>query len=144
MKISDKGLQLLKDWEGCRLSVYRDAAGLPTIGIGHLIKKGESFTTLTIEQALELLAADLAPFERTVNAGVSVPLAQDQFDALVIFAFNVGAAGFAQSTLLKKLNAGNYDAVPEQLMRWTKAGGKQCQGLVNRRQNEIKLWRGEL
>lgn len=142
MRISPDGLKKLMAWEGCILHVYKDAAGLPTIGVGHLIHHNEDFSKgITTEQAQDLLASDLTRFEAAVNSGVSVPLSQPQYDSMVIFAFNVGVSAFLQSTLLKKLNGGDYDAVPEQLMRWTKAGGKPCPGLVTRRNNEIALWR---
>jgi len=154
MKISDNGIEKLMEWEGVILHVYKDAAGLPTIGVGHLIQKGEDFSKgITHDQAFELLKKDLVRFERVVNTYVKVPLTQNQFDALVAFAFNTGVAAFKSSTLLKKLNAGDYDSVGKttvddkgklvytgEIMRWTKAGGKQCAGLVNRRQNEIELW----
>lgn len=141
MRISPNGLKKLMEWEGCVLHVYKDAAGLPTIGVGHLIRKGEDFSTgLTTEQAQDLLQKDLVRFESVVNEKVKVPLTQNQYDALVSFAFNVGDGAFRQSTLLKRLNAGDYDAVSDQLMRWTKAGGKTCDGLIVRRRNEVKLW----
>ncbi len=141
MRMSERGLAKLKEWEGCILHVYKDAAGLPTIGVGHLIHHNEDYSKgLTEEQALDLLASDLIRFEAVVNNEVKVPLSQSQFDTLVSFTFNVGCQAFRDSTLLKKLNAGDYDAVPNQLMRWTKAGGKQCNGLIARRENECKLW----
>lgn len=141
--LSLKGLKLLKVWEGCILHIYKDSAGYPTIGVGHLIRAGEDFSKgLTNEQAMELLAADISPFEDVVNAKIGVDLTQDQFDALVIFAFNIGTGGFAKSTLVKELNLGHYDQVPTQLRKWNRAGGKVNQGLINRRNNEIKLWQG--
>ena len=154
MHISQNGTKLLAEWEGLRTEVYDDAAGLPTIGVGHLLTQDERDSgKITIqgqavdyrqglsEQAvLDLLAQDLERFEAAVNDGVQVALAQNQFDALVSFAFNVGVQAFKTSTLLKKLNDGFYDEVPAQLRRWTKAGGQTVQGLVNRREKEITLW----
>ena len=141
MKISANGLKKLIEWEGVVLHIYMDSAGLPTIGVGHLIQKGEDYSKgLTTTQAQDLLADDLQRFEEAVNESVTVLLDQNQYDTLVSFAFNVGVGAFRSSTLLKKLNAGDYTAVPEQLMRWTKAGGKPNDGLVARRKNEIKLW----
>jgi lysozyme len=99
---------------------------------------------LTDQQVLDLLSQDVQPAENAVNAGVKVALNQNQFDALVSFTFNVGVGAFSGSTLLKVLNQGDYDGVPAQLSRWNKAGGKVVQGLVNRRDNEIKLWNGEI
>jgi lysozyme len=81
---------------------------------------------------------DLRRFENAVNGSVAVSLEQNQFDALVSFSFNVGVGAFTGSTLLKKLNAGSYDDVPGELMKWTKGGGKTLQGLVNRRQGKTK------
>jgi len=141
MKISADGLKKLMEWEGCELRVYKDAAGLPTIGVGHLIHHNEDFSKgITTTQAQDLLMSDLTRFEMAVNRLVTVPLTQAQFDALVSFAFNVGVGAFQKSTLLKKLNAGLYAEVPVQLMLWTKAGGKTCNGLIARRENEVKLW----
>ena len=158
MQTSENGLELLKQWEGFKLNVYNDSAGLPTIGVGHLITQSERNSGsividgvavkyaggLTQQQVLDLLSQDVKPAEQSVNNGVKVPLDQNQFDALVSFTFNVGGGAFAGSTLLKVLNQQQYTEVPNQFLRWTKAGGKVVQGLVNRRHNEIKLWNGEI
>jgi len=158
MQTSEHGLQLLKQWEGFKLQLYKDSAGLPTIGVGHLLKKDELASGRIViggvpvefdnglgeEQVTSLLQQDLHPAENAVNSGVKVVLDQNQFDALVSFTFNSGAQAFADSTLLKMLNQGSYDAVPDQLRRWVRAGGKIVQGLVNRRENEIKLWLGQI
>jgi lysozyme len=154
MQMSENGLELLKQWEGFELNVYKDSAGLATIGVGHLITKSEQSSGniviagapvqyangLTDQEALDLLSQDVQPAEQTVNNGVKVPLDQNQFDALVSFTFNVGGGAFTSSTLLKVLNQSQYDQVPDQLRRWNKAGGKVVQGLVNRRENEVDLW----
>ncbi len=154
MKKSEHGTQLLAEWEGFRNEVYDDAAGLPTIGVGHLLTKNERDSGkiiikgqavdysqgLSDQEVIDLLAQDLERFEAAVNDAVQVALNQNQFDALVSFAFNVGTHAFKSSTLLKKLNQGLYDEVPAQLRRWNKAGGKVIQGLVNRREKEIALW----
>jgi len=154
MKMSENGLELLKEWEGFKLRMYKDSAGLPTIGVGHLITKSEQASGqitiegvavayangLTDQQVLDLLSQDVKPAEQAVTNGVKVALNQNQFDALVSFTFNVGNGAFNGSTLLKVLNQGNYSQVPDQLRRWNKAGGQVVQGLVNRRQNEINLW----
>lgn len=92
---------------------------------------------------MALMGQDLERFERVVDELVTVVLAQHQFDALVCFSFNVGSWSFRNSSLLRLLNQGRYDAVPEQLARWVKADGKTVPGLVNRRMNEAKLWNGE-
>ncbi len=154
MHMSPHGRELLEEWEGVRLKAYKDSAGLLTIGVGHLLTKselssgkininGESVkyvNGLTAEQADELLEQDVKPAETTVNNNVKVELNQHQFDALVSFTFNVGGGAFKGSTLLKKLNNGQYDQVPAQLMRWDKAGGKVVPGLKKRRESEVKLW----
>lgn len=156
MKMSPAGLQLLTLWEGAKAKVYNDSAGLPTIGVGHLLLKNEIAADainvggqlvrlrfgLTEDQIRGLLAQDLVRFEDAINKNVKVPLTQNQFDALIAFCFNVGVSSFLRSTLLKAINSGTLDAVPEQLRRWNTVGGKPVQGLVNRRENESKLWRG--
>ena len=154
MKMSANGLKLLKDWEGCVLKTYLDAAGLKTIGVGHLLTETEKKTGyiniagnkveyahgITLQQALDLLAQDVTPAEEAVNKAVTVPISQNQFDTLVSFAFNVGCGGFRSSTALKMVNQGRYDDVPGWLAKWNRAGGKVCDGLIVRRRNEIKLW----
>jgi lysozyme len=158
MQMSAHGLALLEQWEGFELKLYKDSAGLPTIGVGHLLTKSElSSGKITIDgiavnytdglsqqQVTDLLGQDVEPAAAAVNSGVKVPLNQNQFDALCSFTFNVGVAAFTNSTLLKLLNQKQYDQVPDQLLRWTRAGGKVVQGLVNRRNNEIKLWNGDI
>jgi Phage-related lysozyme (muraminidase) len=158
MQMSSHGLELLEQWEGFKTTVYKDSAGLPTIGVGHLLTKSElssgkitingvpvSYENgLTEQQVTDLLAQDVKPAAAAVNGNVKVDLDQNQFDALVSFTFNVGVGAFTGSTLLKVLNQGQYDQVPTQLLRWTRAGGQVVQGLVNRRNNEIKLWNGQI
>lgn len=154
MKVGAAGKALFREWEGLELEEYLDSGGAPTIGIGHLLTRSERLSGkiilqgqsvryrngLTVEQCLDLLDQDLAPAERAVNAGVRVALNQNQFDALVSFTFNVGDSAFANSTLLKELNAGHYDQVPVQLRRWVKDNGKVVKGLIKRREKEIELW----
>jgi lysozyme len=158
MQLSEPGLELLKQWEGFESKVYKDSAGLPTIGVGHLLTKSELTSGkiaigglpvqyangLTDQKVLDLLSQDVSPAAKAVNTGVKVTLNQNQFDALVSFTFNVGVGAFTGSTLLKVLNQKQYDQVPDQLRRWNKSGGKVVQGLANRRENEIKLWSGQL
>ena len=152
--MSQNGTKLLAEWEGVETEVYDDAAGLPTIGVGHLLTQNERNSGkitikgqavdykqgLSEQEVLDLLAQDLERFQAAVSDAVQVALRQNQFDALVSFAFNVGTQAFKSSTLLKKLNQGLYDEVPAQLRRWNKAGGKVIQGLINRREKEIGLW----
>lgn len=139
-RISPEGLALIKQWEGCRLTAYKDAVGVWTIGYGSTGPHVRPGMTITQEEASNLLIADLDRFERAVERMVKVTLSDGQFAALVSFAFNVGEGALAASTLLKKLNAGDYDAVPKELMKWVNAGGKKLPGLVNRRAAEAGLW----
>ncbi|WP_336276960.1 lysozyme [Bartonella sp. CB178] len=143
-KISKKGLALIKQWEGLRLHAYRDSAGVWTIGYGHTSQAGKPFVQegmrLTERQAENLLQKDLKQFENTVEQAVAVPLTDEQFAALVSFCYNVGMKAFCNSTLLKKLNEGDYESVPIELQKWTRAGKKRLQGLVYRRAAEAGLW----
>lgn len=136
MKLSDNGLRSIMNWEGTVLHPYKDAVGIWTIGCGHVIKSGESFTTITHEQALELFRNDAAIAERAVNDLVTVNLTQDMFDSLCSFVFNVGRGALKKSTLLRLLNAGDYQGAADQFPKWRVAGSKVLQGLVNRRQAE--------
>lgn len=143
LKISDKGINFISNFEGKRYKMYKDAAGLPTIGIGHLIKPNEKellTKTLTENEVNELFRNDLKGFENAVNNSVKVSLNQNQYDALVSFSFNVGIGSFQGSTLLKLLNAGKYSEAAEQFQRWNKAGGKPIYGLTRRRNEEKQLF----
>jgi len=139
-RINAEGLALIKQWEGCKLTAYKDVAGVLTIGYGSTGPHVKPGMKITQEEAEKLLLKDLDRFERAVDTLVKVPLSDGQFAALVSFAFNVGEAAFAKSTLLRKLNAGDYEAVPSELARWVNAGGRRVQGLVNRRAAEAGLW----
>ena len=138
-RIDAESLACIKRWEGLRLTAYRDSGGTLTIGYGHTVDVRDGMR-ITERDAEEFLRRDLAQAEAAVNSTVAVPLTDPQFGALVSFVFNVGVAAFRRSTLLRKLNGGDYDAVPAELMRWTKAKGKQVSGLANRRNAEIGLW----
>lgn len=142
-KVDDAAAKLVANFEGYSSKIYNDAAGNPTIGYGHLLKPGEAAKFadgITKEQGLALLKQDMKSAADAVNKNVKVPLTQNQFDALTSFTFNVGAGALEKSTLLKKLNAGDYEAVPTELNKWTHAGGKELPGLVNRRAAEGKLF----
>lgn len=145
MQVSEKGLNLIKAHEGLRLNAYLCPANVWTIGYGHTSAAGEPTVVrgmkITRDEAERILRKDLFRFETAVTRAVKVPLSQNQFDALVSFAFNVGAGAFAKSTLVRRLNEGRYDEVPRQLMRWTRGGGRELPGLVNRRRDEAALWR---
>lgn len=137
MRTSDAGLGMITRLEGEVLRVYKDPVGIPTIGVGHVVRPGESFPNgITKEESRELLRKDVAIAEDAVNDAVKVPLSQDQFDALVSFTFNVGTGALRKSTLLRLLNQGDYQGAADQFPKWRMAGGKVLQGLVNRRKAE--------
>jgi len=145
VKTSQVGIELIKQFEGVRLESYVCPAGILTIGVGHTSAAGPPKVVpkmkITYQEANEILARDLVKYESAVDRLVTVPLSQNQFDALVSFTFNVGEGALAKSTLLKKLNAGKYSEVPAELMKWTKGGGRELPGLVRRRRAECALWR---
>lgn len=138
-RINAEGLALIKRWEGCRLEAYKCAAGVWTIGYGHT-RTARQGLRITQEQAEALLIEDLRVFEAAVDDAVIPPLTDNQFAALVSWAFNVGATAMRKSTLLRKLNAGDYDAVPRELAKWDKVRGRPIHGLANRRAAEAGLW----
>lgn len=139
-RINAAGLALIKQWEGCRLEAYKDVAGVWTIGYGSTGPHVIPGMKISRDEAERLLRTDLRRFEDGVARLVKVELNENQFSALVSFAFNVGLGAFQKSTLLRRLNAGDYDAVPAQLMRFSYAGGKRVAGLANRRAAEAGLW----
>jgi lysozyme len=145
MKMSEGGLNALtKPFEGCKLTAYRCPAGILTIGYGHTSAAGEPKVTegMTISQADadRILAADMVKFEDNVNALVKVELTQHQYDVLVDFCYNAGKGNLASSTLLKCVNAKQFDKVPAELQKWTRGGGKVLPGLVRRRNAESDWW----
>lgn len=141
MNISGNGIKFIANWEGKRNSIYIDAVGLPTIGIGHLIKRGEVFPKImTDKEVYDLFRKDVKYFETAINNLVKVKLNQNQFDALISFTFNVGIRAFQTSTLLKKLNIGDYIGTSQEFLRWDKANGKPLLGLTRRRTAEKELF----
>jgi lysozyme len=139
MKLGDKGTELLKHFEGCELSAYQDSVGVWTIGYGHT-KGVYDGMTITQGQAEQMLLTELEEYEGYIESMVTVPLTQNQFDALVVWVYNLGPTNFRNSTLLKELNAGNYNAAGQEITRWNKAGGKVLAGLVKRREAEAELF----
>jgi lysozyme len=139
------GLNLIKKWEGLRLSAYLCAAGVPTIGYGSTrypngkkVILGEKLTSE--KEATQLLLATLEPFEAAVNKHLP-NLNQCQFDALVAFSYNVGTGAFIKSTLLKKAKANSADpSIVDEFLKWNKASGKALTGLTNRRREEANLY----
>ncbi|AOF18411.1 TPA: lysozyme [Yersinia enterocolitica] len=142
LKISQRGIALIKQFEGCKLSTYPDPAtgSTPwTIGFGHTkgVKPGD---VITAAQAEQYLLDDLAPIYITIENAVKVPLNQNQFDALCSFIFNLGAGNFVKSTLLKKLNAGDYRGAADEFSKWVNGNGKPMPGLIRRRATERELF----
>jgi lysozyme len=147
--IGANGTALIKAFESCMKAVtggfqaYLDPVGVLTIGWGHTNDNGTKFDSSTVwtqAQCDAELLRDMGVFEAAVNNLVKVPINQDQFDALVSFAFNVGAGNLASSTLLKKVNAGDFAGAAQEFQRWNKAGGKVLAGLTRRRASEALLF----
>lgn len=137
-KTGDKGQALIREFEGCRLDAYLCPAGVLTIGVGHTgpdVYTGQKITQAVADQ---LLRDDLQRFEQGINSQIDVPLNQEQFDALVSWAFNCGLGATGDSTLRRRLNAGEdvNTVISEELPRWTSGG---MAGLVRRRDAEVKL-----
>ncbi|MGA2903727.1 MAG: lysozyme [Candidatus Korobacteraceae bacterium] len=140
LSYSNKGLALTQQFEGLRLTAYQDQVGKWTIGYGHTGPDVQPGLTITQDQANALLVQDVASAVASVNRMVTVPLTQNQFDALVDFVFNLGSGNLASSTLLRELNAGNSAAAAAQFVVWVYAGGVVSQGLLKRRQAEQALF----
>ena len=144
MKISNKGISLIEEFEGKRLRAYDDGIGVFTIGIGTIRypngKKVQKGDVITDQQAQEFLLHDLKNFEKVINDVVKVELTQNQYDAIVSLTYNIGSTAFRKSTLLRKLNAKDYKGAAEQFLVWNKAGGKVMRGLMRRREAERNLF----
>lgn len=141
--LNKQSLNLIKGSEGFKPCVYKDPIGLPTIGYGHLIKPGDGFTPstcITRNAAIDLLKVDVSSASQCIDRNVKVPLNPNEHGALTSWAYNVGCKNVESSTLIKELNSGNKNAVSTELNKWTKAGGKELPGLINRRQEECKLF----
>ena len=143
MTPSDGCYNLIKHFEGCSLEAYADpATGAEpwTIGYGHTGPEVHPGMTITQDEADALLREDAEKVAKQIAPMVHVPLSQEEFDALVCFVFNVGIGNFAKSTLLKKLNAGDYEGAADELPKWNKAAGKVMAGLTRRRNAERELF----
>ncbi|WP_320728543.1 lysozyme [Enterobacter ludwigii] len=144
MQTSDKGIALIKQFEGCKLTAYQDSVGVWTIGYGWTQpvdgKPIRAGMTIKQETAERLLKTGLVSYESDVSRLVRVGLNQGQFDALVSFTYNLGARSLSTSTLLRKLNAGDYAGAADEFLRWNKAGGKVLNGLTRRREAERALF----
>lgn len=137
MRLSDAGLDFVAHEEGCVLHVYPDAVGVRTIGVGHALRLGEEYPDgISRDAAMALLREDVAVAERAVTGAVVVELTQNQFDALVSLAFNIGGHAFAASTLVRILNGGDYEGAASQFAVWRMGGGGVLPGLVARRERE--------
>lgn len=140
MRISEQGLDLIKSFEGLRLSAYRDAVGVLTIGYGHTrgVRLGQ---IITRGEAELLLSADLEPIERQLTADLGEDgVLQCQFDALCSFCFNLGIGAYMRSTLRKYVKAGRDADADREFGRWVHAGGRVLPGLVRRRRAEAELY----
>ena len=146
MKISSNSIELIKQFEGLSLKPYLDAVNIPTIGFGNTYYEDGTKVTLkdkpiTEEKAFEILEYIAnKDFGSNINKVVKVPLNQNQFDALVSFAYNIGNGNFNCSTLLRWLNQGNYKEASMQLLRWDKSKGVVLNGLTKRRKAEKALF----
>lgn len=144
MQTSENGIALIKQFEGCKLTAYQDSVGVWTIGYGWTQpvdgKPIRAGMTIKQETAERLLKTGLVSYERDVSRLVKVSLTQGQFDALLSFTYNLGARSLSTSTLLSKLNAGNYAGAADEFPRWNKAGGKALNGLTRRREAERALF----
>ena len=144
MQTSEKGIALIKQFEGCKLTAYQDSVGVWTIGYGWTQpvdgKPIRAGMTIKQETAERLLKTGLVSYESDVSRLVKVGLSQGQFDALVSFTYNLGARSLSTSTLLRKLNAGDYAGAADEFLRWNKAGGKVMNGLTRRREAERALF----
>lgn len=145
--VNDKTLNLIKDYEKWMPCTYIDAVGKPTIGYGHLIRSGDGFSKkscITKERGLQILKDDLSTATKAIERAVKVPLSDNQFGALVSWAFNVGGGAAAQSTLVKKLNSGGETSeILNEFRRWNKGNGKILAGLARRREAECDLFKSE-
>ena len=142
MQLSEEGISLIKHFEGCGLEAYQDSVGIWTIGYGTIkgVKEGDQINQ---DEAEHLLQEEMPEYEGYINEMVNVPLEQNQFDALCSWVFNLGPKTLSESTLLRVLTDGKYDEVPEQIVRWNKAGGQVLEGLVRRRQAEADMFEGK-
>lgn len=139
LSVSQRLVDMIKGFEGFRQYPYTCPGGALTIGYGTTMKPGQ-YTSITKEQAEALLRRSISGFEKSVKSLVKVPLSQNQYEALVSFTYNVGAGALKRSTLLTKLNAGDYQGAADELLRFTKSKGKVLQGLVKRREKERALF----
>lgn len=145
MKLDTEGYKLIQKFEGCKLNAYQDSVGIYTIGYGNItyengtkVKKGDKISQ---ERADQLFRYFADRFASQVDTAILVPISQNQFNACVSLAYNIGIGAFKNSTLLRKLNRCATDpTIKDEFLRWNKAGGKVIQGLSTRRAEEAKLY----
>jgi lysozyme len=143
MSLGQNGLDLIKNFEGTRLESYQDSVGIWTIGTGSIRINGQPVQQgmiITEDQANQLLTEELNHFVEIINHVVQVDLTQNQFDALVSFTYNLGDGNLRKSTLLRKLNAGDYQGAADEFPKWDRAGGQVIAGLLRRRNAERDLF----
>jgi lysozyme len=140
MNISESGLELIKEHEALRLDAYQDIVGVWTVGYGHTGAEVKEGLKITEDAANALLLSDVETAEKCINNCVSVQLTQGQFDALCSFVFNLGCTALRNSTLLRKLNAGDDVDAAHEFDKWNHAGGKVVAGLTKRRLEEKELF----
>lgn len=145
MKISPRGLDLIKDFEGFSITSYLDVVNIPTIGFGNTfyedgrkVKLGDQISKTDALKLLEVVAN--RDFADKIFPSIKVKVTQSQFDAMVSLAYNIGAGAFLKSTLLKKVNAGDFTGAGEEFLRWNKANGKKVLNLTRRREREKQLF----
>lgn len=140
LTLSEAGARFIARFEGFEAEPYRCPAGKWTVGFGHVILPGESFSTLSREEALTLLQQDADREAAPVARALTVDLTTYQQDALISLAFNCGGGAIRKSTLVRRLNAGLFQEAAEEFLRWNKAGGKTSRGLTRRRIAERNLF----
>ena len=139
MKTSQKGINLIKSFEGCKLQSYRDSVGVLTIGYGHTLGVYAGMR-ITFQEAENLLKNDLIIYESCIHKLVKVDLTQNEFDSLVSWTYNLGCGSLRKSTMLKYLNEGKKQFVTSEMIKWNKAGGQVLKGLIRRREAEATLF----
>jgi len=145
VSVNKATLDLIKQFEGCKLTAYQDMVGVWTIGYGTTAMAGLGITpakgmTITQERADDLLRQGVDKFAATVDALITANVNANEFGACVLLAYNIGPNAFARSTVLRELNAGNKDRAAAAFKMWNKAGGEIVQGLINRRNAEVTLF----
>ena len=149
MKISENGLNLIKEFEGLSLKPYLDVVKIPTIGWGNTFYPDGKKVTLNDKPISEIEATELLSyvaqkdFADKIFPLIKVKVSQNQFDAMVSLAYNIGVGNFSKSTLLKKVNSGDFDGASNEFLKWNKSGGKELLGLTKRRQREYEMFKND-